>query len=232
MPEGYHVFDAFLGGGEAGALLAQVDRYRAGHQLTRIQRPSGPRPLDYFVIGGVAIAEHLPELHRLRERVNRLVNGCCGQRLAPLANARAAVNVNITPPGGAYRWHYDRNAVTAIVYLNDVEGGETEMYPRYRVRIPARYSAVQRALDRFLQVPATRRTFGRLVTVRPKAGRVLVMEGNRCLHSVRAVNGTRERIAVILSYDEPEATFAIEKDLDAYLYTGEQTGPKDPNYLG
>jgi hypothetical protein len=46
---------------------------------------------------------------------------------------------NITPPGGEYRWHYDRNAATAILYLNEVPGGETEMFPNYRLVF--RYSA-------------------------------------------------------------------------------------------
>lgn len=37
------------------------------------------------------------------------------------------------PPGGEYRWHYDRNAVTAILYLNEVPGGETEIFPNFRL---------------------------------------------------------------------------------------------------
>lgn len=227
---GFQILDGFLGNGEVRALLAQIDRYRGEHALPRIRRPGRPRPLDYFVIDGVAIAAGLPDVQRLRDRVNHVVNECCGRRLAPLNNARAAVNVNITPPGGAYRWHYDRNAVTAILYLNDVEGGETDLYPDYRVRTGARYSAVQRALDRLLQLTVTRRAFGRLETVRPEPGRMLVMKGSTSLHSVRPVTGTRERVAVILSYDDPDATFAIENDLDAYLYTRQQPVQKDPNY--
>ena len=52
--------------------------------------------------------------------------------MAPIEDAVAARNINVTPPGGEYRWHYDRNAVTAIIYLNEVPGGETEIFANYR----------------------------------------------------------------------------------------------------
>ncbi len=48
---------------------------------------------------------------------------------------------------------YDRNAVTAILYLNTVSGGETEMYPEYRIHLGKRKGArFQKWLDVLLQV--------------------------------------------------------------------------------
>ena len=139
-------------------------------------------------------------------------------------------NVNITPPGGEYRWHYDRNAVTAIVYLNEVPGGETELYPNFRLRLKQRYSRLQRWLDRLLQVGLVRRVFGKLVMVAPRRGSLVLMAGNMCLHSVRPVGGDEDRINLILAYDEPGAQFAIEENLDTYLYTEQASAPSDPNY--
>jgi hypothetical protein len=48
-----------------------------------------------------------------------------------------------------YRWHYDRNAVTGILYLNEVSGGETEMYSGCRIYL-GRYkdTIAQRWLDK------------------------------------------------------------------------------------
>ncbi len=51
-----------------------------------------------------------------------------------------------------------------------------------------------------------------------------------CLHSVRPVRGAEDRINLILAYDEPGAPFAIEENLDTYLYTEQASAVSDPNY--
>ena len=186
--------------------------------------------MHYFVIDGHQVEQHLPEIWRLYHRVNDVINKTCGRTLAPLENRRVGANVNITPPGGEYRWHYDRNAVTAIVYLNEVPGGETELYPNFRLRLKQRYSRLQRWLDRLLQAAPVRRIFGRHVMVAPRRGSIVLMAGNRCLHSVRPVEGDTDRINLILAYDEPGTRFAIEKNLDTYLYTEAEQASSHPNY--
>ncbi len=188
------------------------------------------RSLHYFVIDGHQVEQHLPEIWRLYHRVNDVINKACGRTLAPLENRRVGANVNITPHGGEYRWHYDRNAVTAIVYLNEVPGGETELYPKFRLRLKQRYSRLQHWLDRLLQLGLVRRIFGTLVMVAPRRGSLVLMAGNTCLHSVRPVGGDEDRINLILAYDEPGAQFAIEKNLDTYLYTEHASAASDPNY--
>lgn len=57
------------------------------------------------------------------------------------------------------------------------------------------------------------------------------MQGNRCLHSVRPVRGQTDRLNIIMSYDRPNAEFAIADDLNAYLYSPADTTATDPNYL-
>ena len=54
--------------------------------------------------------------------------------------------------------------------------------------------------------------------------------GNTCLHSVRPFGGAEDRINLLLAYDEPGAPFAIEKNLDTYLYTEQASASSDPNY--
>jgi hypothetical protein len=137
--------------------------------------------------------------------------------------------VNLTPAGGEYRWHYDRNAVTAILFLNAVEGGETEMYPNFRIRLPRwKDSWIQRALDRMLRLFLR---VARLVVVAPAPGRMIIMRGDRCLHSVRrVVQG--ERINVIMTFDVPGSRFRAAENLDPYLYSNRATPDFDPNYRG
>ncbi len=90
-------------------------------------------------------------------------------------DSRAACNVNITPPGGQYLWHYDRNLVTAVIYLNEVGGGETELYPNRRVLFPAgSLAALQPVVDKLILSATARTRIRGPMTVTPTTGAMLV----------------------------------------------------------
>lgn len=211
-------------------LVSQINRYRREHELPVIERANGELPLRYTVIDGVQIAECLPDVVSVCERATRLVKKLWRGKIEPLVDRKVACNINITEPGGSYRYHYDRNAVTAILYLNEIEGGETECYPDYRLPL-ANYSPLQEKLDRVLQNRVLRSLVANQVLVRPRVGRLLVMQGNRCLHSVRPVRGQTDRLNIIMAYDHPNARFDVADDLNAYLYSSAETFTTDPNYL-
>ncbi len=75
-----------------------------------------------------------------------------------------------------------------------------------------------------------RRVFGKQILLKPRAGSLLLMRANKCLHSVRPVAGDRDRINVIMAYDAPDADFAVEQQLDSYLYNQNALLSSDPNY--
>lgn len=229
---GLYLVDSYLSQDECSALLDSVALYRRDHIDVQVSRGRGARPLRYSVIDGVQVKEHLPEITRLYGRVNSLVNDVTGLSLMPLENERVGCNVNILGAGNTYRWHYDRNAVTAILYLNEVAGGETECYGNYRISLGnRRFSKLQKPLDQTLQLKFVRGVFGKRTVVAPKTGRLLAMRGDRCLHSVQPVTGDAERINIIMSYDLPGANFAVDERLDGYLYSGDAARGSDPNYL-
>lgn len=221
------VVEHFLSDAECESLLAEVRAYAATHELPLIVREHEERTLRYRVIDGDAIHASLPRFVELYARVTKHIRSI-DPALEPLANQTASVNVNITPPGGEYRWHYDRNAVTAILFLNRCEGGETEMYPGFRLRIGPKDALLQRALDRLLR---SFRRFAKLVVVAPEPGRMIVMRGDRCLHSVRRVIRGDDRVNVIMTFDPPGARFRAAQGLDPYLYSSAAAKPGDPNYL-
>lgn len=227
---GYCIADNFIDDAECRRLLASIATYRRQHPVPVIRRAAGERALHYSVIDGERIGAHLPGVSALYGRVNRWVDAVCAQSLVPLDDARVSCNINITPPGGAYRWHYDRNAVTAIVYLNAVEGGETECHPHYRITLPATGARWQQWFDRVLQLRAMRAAFSRRVVVAPAPGRLLLMRGDRCLHSVRPVMGALDRINLVMSFDRPGARYAVADRLNAYLYQSDAALRGDPNY--
>lgn len=231
---GYVVHDGFLEPEACRETLAAVDQYRSTTDLPEIHRQARGRALRYSVIDGHQIRDRLPDIWDLYTGpVQELMSEVAGEAMFPLGNVRAGVNVNIMPPARSeYRWHYDRTPVTAVLYLNEVEGGETELYPGLRVLLSdQRWARTQRLLDRAVSMRPVRSMRARKVVVSPKAGRLVAMAGNRCWHSVGGVEGPHDRINIILAYDRKGATFVAEEGLDSYLYTTDATVQQDPNYL-
>lgn len=231
--DGYQVNDGYLSADECQALLQQIAAYRKTHPLPEIHRPTKGRPLRYQVIDGRQIREHLPEIWKLYTgRMLQTVQRAAVTTLEPLSNLNAGVNVNIMQPGrSSYRWHYDRTRYTSILYLNEVEGGETELYANYRIQLGSWADLrLQQALDRLIQLPPLIRLLGNKVQVAPQTGRLVTMRADRCWHSVGPVLGDRERINIILAYDVPGAVFPAEEGLDSYLYTQQPQTSDDPNY--
>lgn len=225
------VTPAYLPEAENATVLAEVQRFRSVTELPVVAREGGERALRYQVIDGPTVAAHLPGLLALYQRVQHDLERAYRRRLVPLGDKRAALNVNITPPGGSYRWHYDRNAVTAVLYLNQVIGGELELCPGYCIAgrwlrpLPRR----QEALDASLAPRPLRRVLGRPQLVAPAAGTLVSMRGDRCLHSVRPVAGAQDRVCVVMSYDPPGAS-SQRQLLNDYLYSSRSVGAADPNY--
>jgi hypothetical protein len=229
---GIELVDGYLSAEKCRELLGQIEEYRGAQPIPAIHREQPGRSLRYRVIDGDRIHDAFPAIVRIYEEVGEAVRRMSGLDLAPLRNRAASVNVNVTEPGGEYRWHYDRNAVTAILYLNEVAGGETEMYPNYRICLGRwRHTRAQRWIDTVLRNSWSMRMFARKTEIPPRAGRLLAMRGDRCLHSVRPVDqGSADRVNIIMTFDVPDAHFPVQQDLDPYLYS-RQPGPAfDPNY--
>lgn len=230
---GYRIAHDFLTAQECEYFLSLIEEYRLAHDVPQIRRSNGrsERSLNYRVIDGLNIKKYLPEIRQLYVEVNQTVNAIAGENLSPLKNEQVGVNVNITPPGGEYRWHYDRNRLTGILYLNTVEGGETECYPNYRLSLgKTKFSKFQQAADKLLELKWVRSVFGKQVLLTPQQGTLVLMRADKCLHSVRRVLGDKDRINIILSYDAPDTSFVVDERLGNYLYNQSAATFSDPNY--
>jgi hypothetical protein len=195
-----------------------------------IRREHGGRGLCYSVIDGVQVRRHLQSLVVLYADVNELINRLLGVDVVPMKNSMAGINVNVTPPGGSYRWHYDRNVLTATLYLNQVTGGDIELCPNFRISRSRSPCRLARAADRLLQVPVVIEAFGRKVAVSPRPGVLVLMRGDRCLHSVTPVGGTRHRVNIVMSFDDADGVARESDELDTYLYSQAEVRSADPNY--
>jgi hypothetical protein len=227
----YRIFRNFLPPSRCEKLLSRIRHYQSKHPVQHVFRKNSERSLDYYVIDGHALEHWLPVFWRLYERMNLFLIRICRTQLFPLNDKRAALNINITEDGGEYRWHYDRNRVTALLYLNRVQGGEIEFYPNYRIRVTRdSTSRLQQSADRALQLGMIRKLFGKKIVSRPAPGKLIVMRGDRCLHSVRPVTGGGQRVNVVMAYDLPGHTFSNHAELDRYLYEERFHDSSDPNY--
>jgi 2-oxoglutarate-Fe(II)-dependent oxygenase superfamily protein len=229
--KGYRIFRKFLKPSQCKRFLTQIQHYQNSHSLQHVYRKNSERSLDYFVIDGNAIRADLPVFWNLYARMNRFLNKICGIHLSALSDPRAAVNINVTAGGGEYRWHYDRNRVTALLYLNRVDGGEIEFYPNYRLKVAKDPTLkLQQIADLLLQQKWIRNVFGKKVVAKPAPGKLIVMRGDRCLHSVRRVTGGGQRINIVMAYDLPGRVFTNQGELDRYLYDEKDHAAGDPNY--
>jgi hypothetical protein len=220
----------FLTGEECEKYCESVLALDRARGLPLIERNMRERSLKYKVVDGLRIAEALPDIDDLTTRVEEVLERTCGPGLVPIDDAVAARNINVTPPGGEYRWHYDRNAATALIYLNEVPGGETELFSNFRLLIRGgRYQRIQRRLDDVVRLRIVRRLFGHRRLVEPRPGTLVIMRGDTTLHSVRAVLGTEDRIAIVLAYDYPGRGLK-RNALNRYLYTSAPPVEVDPNY--
>ena len=215
---GIDVVPEFLSRSECAALSSNIQQYRHSHHLSVVQRRGPVRPLQYAVIDGASFDAVLSNGSDLVAQVQAQLEGTCGYTLALIDDLQAARNINIMAPGGQYQWHYDRNLVTAVVYLNSVDGGQTEFYPNYRLRVPGEHPlAVQQALDQWLLARPIRNLLGSRLAIAPTTGTLVAFRGNRTLHSVRPVEGNKERISLVLAFDRPRAR-RTRASLNAYLY--------------
>jgi hypothetical protein len=218
----------FLSHAECATLLAAISDYRLTHDLPVIYRQERERSLHYLVMEGSRFHEALPDSVALVDRIKLQLESICGESLVLIDDSRAACNVNITPPGGQYKWHYDRNLITALVYLNGVEGGETDLYPNYRIKLRGgRSPALQSFLDRLLLDRRVRALKGKPHAITPSAGTLVALRGNTTLHSVRPVGGEHERVNVVVAFDRPGSD-TTRPILNAFLYESEPTPSKAP----
>ncbi len=111
----------FLYQTECDSLLQLISDYRQINSIPKIYRNIKPIPLSRSVINGTIIQSQIPEIQQLYETVNQVINNLTNKQLFPLQDIQVGCNINITEKGGTYQWHYDRNGITALLYLNKVD---------------------------------------------------------------------------------------------------------------
>jgi len=217
----YVVIDDFASAPECRELLHAIDRCKNTIGLIKVSQTSVTSRKRFLTINGEDVEENIPAAGRLYAKVNELVNRLSGTDYAALENKQIGLSINVTPAGGTFSWHHDRHEITAILYLNELDGGgELEFFPNNRVLLKNNREGIRKWLQLgfdALGLAASLMT-RRKVIVTPKPGVLCIMIGTKCTHRVRSVIGDRERVCVIFAYDVPGKDFSREVTGDYYGY--------------
>jgi hypothetical protein len=87
--------------------------------------PGGDR--RHTVIDGLIVAAAVPDLMEIYDHLLPILRQITGKPVIRSPYPRSAVNVKIFGVGDSHGWHYDTNALTALLSLNTCGSGGTEI---------------------------------------------------------------------------------------------------------
>jgi hypothetical protein len=179
----------------------------AEHYAQQIERRSNGHLLRYQVVTGEVLRGHWQELFDFYNAAEtrawvQLVTGA--DEVFASLHLRSAININVmSDPGEVYRWHFDAVPYTALLYLTTSapeDGGALEFYPDV-----GSSSGQPDLRDR------------EKISLLPRAGTMVLMDGTRCYHHVAPILRSHTRLCIPMVFP---AIAAHERpsDLDSYLY--------------
>ena len=221
--DGFLVMDSFLPAERCAMIRDAVDALDRHKKLIQVDRAGRSSVSRFATINGTELEESIPLVAGLYAEVRDFVRHVASPELTLLENRAIGVSINVTAPGQQFAMHYDRNAITAVIYLNAPDaGGEMEFYPRHRIMLPSQgiplVKQAQKLLDRGTKSTVWKQLSRARRMVSPTLGRMLVFHGNRCLHGVRPVQGSTPRYSLQLAYDMPMTSFGLTETTDYYGY--------------
>jgi hypothetical protein len=126
-----------------------------------------------------------------------------------IADPFLALNLTYLKAGDLQPWHYDHNEFTVTLLLQEAEaGGGFEYAPRLRTAEDENFATVKRLFDGKYQDV---RTLSR------QPGTLTIFKGRHAMHRVTEVQGERQRISALLSYDSLPNQFASD-ETNAFIY--------------
>lgn len=182
----------------------QQDLPPAGHAALT------PLPFRQWVIA----TDLLPEHGALRtlfhwEPLTRFVGALVGERLYCTADPLAACNVTVMGEGDQHGWHFDSNDFVVSLLLQKPEaGGRFEVRPGARSKTGTDHDVVAAVIagtDPEIKRPPL------------EEGTLSIFRGERAIHRVSPVEGRRERMIALFSYDrQPGMMFSEAVRIGAF----------------
>lgn len=131
------------------------------------------------------------------------------EKLYPMDDKMARVNVQATRDGEGLNWHFDRSEFTTTILLQAPDvGGQLEYRKDLRTPDDQNYEGVSAVLAG--KDPETKR-------IMPEPGALNVFRGVNTPHRVVPVQGPKDRVIAIFSfYEKPGVVFSAKEQLGFY----------------
>ena len=171
----------------------------------------------FKTINGIDLFQNIPEVEQLYNEFLKIATTISGKNLRKLKNTKIGASINITGIGGNFQYHYDRNYITVVLYINEVDGGKMLAVPRYRIFNKTIVESSNR-IKQFIETLNTKfaNYSKKKIEIQPKPGKVFIFEGRQTLHSVTKVNSGEPRISIQFAYDSNEDLFNENNTTDYY----------------
>jgi len=175
-------------------LAPDDERFPASHPRNR-QQLTNSATLAYDFIDEDSLLERIYRWQPLRDFIARTLGY---EELHPYADALAAVNVLVYPPGTQTGWHFDNAHFVVTLMLQQAQAGGSYQYaPFIRAPDEDNYPAIGAVLDG---------DAGCVHTLEQNVGDLVVFQGRYTLHRVTEVVGDATRLIAVLSYDAKPGT--------------------------
>lgn len=207
---GYCVISKFLPRANLLHLQEEIEDYVKNNQLTQVRWAAS----HFDTFNGSLVDEQVPTLngiydHCLLQEIKKL-----DPRMETLAQRNIGLSINVMQNNGKFQPHFDRNRLTAVLYVNDnYVGGEMRLYPRIRYWLGPSAGwlkkKLQRLLDRYARRDGYVSTYSKQASIKPQAGDLIVFEGTRTYHTVQPVIAGMNRISIQFAYDLAGTSYDI-----------------------
>jgi hypothetical protein len=214
--QGAYVLEGFLRQGAIATILDELDgvldsayykpkthnpylapddgNFSALHPRNR-QQLTDSATLAYDYIAKDSLLDRIYQWSPLRTFIARTLGF---EELYPYADALAAANVLVYPPGTKTGWHFDNAHFVVTLMLRQAQrGGVYEYAPFIRAPDQENYPAIEAVLDGQSEP---------VLTLEQSAGDLVVFQGRYTLHRVTEVHGSEARLIAVLSYDMQPGT--------------------------
>jgi hypothetical protein len=216
---GFLEVDNYISQEECAKIIEDVEKINAINKLITVD---GSKASESFfqTVNGSLLTDASNICISIRDATLSQLNSSFDKSLKNIKNTKIGISINRTPENGRFVKHFDRNKITAVIYLSSCIGGEMVSFPRIRLLLPWRYKRgfkmAQSILDKIIRTSVYQRWLSRPIITIPKPGKVIFFEGSRTLHGVHMVKqGSTPRYSLQLAYDDNENSFC-DKDIKDY----------------
>ena len=209
---GFLILQNFLDQSTCAQLASEIMDFKQKEEVISVKLKKS----EFSTFNGSIIDDNFPSIaHLYDKQVLEIINSICTTPIATIQDRRIGLSVNLTSNEGKFQPHFDRNLMTAVLYINEeFEGGQMHLFPRIRFLIKNRQSNpmkfFQKILDKLVCHHLYLNFVARKNEVIPSTGNLLIFEGSRSLHEVKQVRGSNLRISVQFAYDIPEITYDVK----------------------